>query len=85
MMRINGTLVYGRPIKGVVQGTCIPLQELIEKTKTIEYDLLEDYQVTINTIKLPISVRKEINLIIAKRILNPTATLGEIAVYRTAR
>lgn len=85
MMRINGTLAVGRPISGprVVMNTRISIQELINKASTVENAKLEDFQVTINTIPIPFSVRKEINLIIAKRVLDgATMKLGDIAVFK---
>ena len=68
MVRINGTLAYGQPIKGVVQGTSIPLNDMIERSHTINIDLIPAFRNTINNIKLPVRVRSEIHAILEARL-----------------
>jgi len=68
-MRINGTIVQNcRPLRGVVEGTSIPLQDMIESSHTINIDLIPEFRNTINTINLPVRVRSEINAVLEARL-----------------
>lgn len=69
MTRTHGTYQLGREVKGTLQGTGISLNQLIEKTKTMELSGLLQYQKALNSYPMPISVRKEINIIVAKRLM----------------
>lgn len=68
-MRINGTIVLNcRPLRGVVEGTSIPLQDMIERSHLIDIDLIPQFRDTINTLSLPVRVRSEINAVLEARL-----------------
>lgn len=84
-MRINGTIVQNcRPLRGVVEGTSIPLQEMIDKSKIIDIDLIPEFKNTINTISLPVRVRSEINSILEARLPQYLPNNGINVVYTTS-
>ena len=60
-MFINRTLVLNcRPLQGVILGTSIPLQDLIEKANTIKIKLIPKFQDMVKHISIPKRVKDHI-------------------------
>ena len=68
-MTIHGTHVVNcRPLRGVAGGTSIPLSEMIEKSKTIDIELIPKFREMICKMRMPARVRSEIHAILEARL-----------------
>ena len=81
-MTIHGTHVLNcRPLKGVASGTSIPLQEMIDKSKVIDIDLIPQFKEVVNNMRLPVRVRSAINGILEARLPQYLPNDGINVVY----